>query len=92
MFTKCLWYALHCFNRAEEQSNPKVQLIPLLLQSLDLPDANIRCNVIGTFLAVAEGETPSRSLVSEHSSTLVASMLKNSMVSEMPTTVCLIFL
>ncbi|KIK08924.1 hypothetical protein K443DRAFT_671974 [Laccaria amethystina LaAM-08-1] len=66
-------------------------LIPLLLQSLDLPDANIRCNVIGTFLAVAEGETPSKSLVSEHSSTLVTSMLKNSMVSEMPTTKVRVF-
>lgn len=61
-------------------------LIPLLLQSLDLPDANIRSNVIGTFLAVAEGETPDKNLVSEHSSTLVTSMLKNSMVSEMATT------
>jgi len=92
MFTKCLWYALHCFNRTGEQSNLEVQLVPLLLQSLDLPDANIRCNAIGTFLAVAEGETPSRSLISEHSSTLVTSMLKNSMASGMPTTVCLIFL
>lgn len=62
-------------------------LIPLLLLGLDLPDANIRSNVIDTFLAAAEGEKPEKSLVSEHSVTLVNAMLKNSKISEMPSTV-----
>ncbi|PPQ72316.1 hypothetical protein CVT26_007273, partial [Gymnopilus dilepis] len=53
-------------------------LIPLLLRGLDLPDPEIRANIIDTFLAAAEGESPDHSLVSEHSVTLVNSMLKNS--------------
>ncbi|KAF8967720.1 ARM repeat-containing protein [Flammula alnicola] len=61
-------------------------LIPLLLRGLDLPDTNIRSNVIDTFLATAEGESPEKSLVSEHSVTLVKSMLKNSKVGEMTST------
>ncbi|KJA28181.1 hypothetical protein HYPSUDRAFT_130307 [Hypholoma sublateritium FD-334 SS-4] len=61
-------------------------LIPLLLRGLDLPDADIRSNVIDTFLAAAEGESPGKSLISEHSVTLVNSMLKNSKVGEMTST------
>ncbi|KAF9531685.1 RNAPII transcription regulator C-terminal-domain-containing protein [Crepidotus variabilis] len=59
-------------------------LIPLLLRGLDLPDADIRSNVIDTFLAAAEGETPESSIISEHSVTLANLMLKNSKVDEMP--------
>ncbi|KAF8159570.1 Dos2-interacting transcription regulator of RNA-Pol-II-domain-containing protein [Crassisporium funariophilum] len=61
-------------------------LIPLLLRGLDLPDVNIRSHVIDTFLTAAEGETPEKSLVSEHSATLVNSMLKNSKLAEMAST------
>jgi len=43
--------------------------------------------VINTFLAAAEGESPEKNLVSEHSSTLVNSMLKNSRIGELSTTV-----
>jgi DNA repair/transcription protein MET18/MMS19 len=63
--------------------NHRFQLIPLLLRGLDLPDAEIRGNVIDTFLAAAEGESPEKSLVSEHSVTLVNAMLRNSKVGEM---------
>lgn len=63
--------------------NHRFQLIPLLLRGLDLPDAEIRGNVIDTFLAAAEGESPEKSLVSEHSVTLVNAMLRNSKASEM---------
>ena len=62
--------------------NHRFQLIPLLLRGLDLPDAEIRGNVIDTFLAAAEGESPEKSLVSEHSVTLVNAMLRNSKVGE----------
>ncbi|KAF9480547.1 ARM repeat-containing protein [Pholiota conissans] len=62
------------------------QLIPLLLRGLDLPDADIRSNVIDTFLAAAEGDTSEKSLVSEHTVTLVNSMLRNSKVGEMTST------
>lgn len=62
--------------------NYRFQLIPLLLRGLDLPDAEIRGNVIDTFLAAAEGESPEKSLVSEHSVTLVNAMLRNSKVGE----------
>ena len=63
------------------------QLIPLLLRGLELPDNAIRNNVIDTFLAAAEGESPEKNLVSEHSSTLVTSMLKNSKLDELSSTV-----
>jgi hypothetical protein len=43
--------------------------------------------VIDTFLATAEGESPEKNLVSEHSSTLVNSMLKNSRLDELSWTV-----
>ncbi|RXW13567.1 hypothetical protein EST38_g12284 [Candolleomyces aberdarensis] len=59
-------------------------LIPLLIRGLDLPDPDIRRNVIETLLAAAEGETPEKSLVAEHASTLVNAMLKNCLVQEMP--------
>jgi len=58
-------------------------LIPLLLRGLDLPDPDIRGNIIDTFLAAAEGESPEKSLVSEHSVTLVNAMLRNSKVGDM---------
>lgn len=45
--------------------------------------------MIDTFLAAAEGDSSEHSLVSEHASTLVTSMLKNSMVEEMPSMVWL---
>lgn len=61
--------------------------MPLLLRGLDLPDIDIRANVIDTFLAAAEGDSPEQSIVSEHASTLVSAMLKNSLVQEMPSTV-----
>ncbi|KAF8074920.1 Dos2-interacting transcription regulator of RNA-Pol-II-domain-containing protein [Lyophyllum atratum] len=59
-------------------------LMPLLLRGLELPDFDIRADVIDTFLAAAEGDASEQSLVSEHASTLVTYMLKNSMASEMP--------
>ncbi|KDR80617.1 hypothetical protein GALMADRAFT_240958 [Galerina marginata CBS 339.88] len=61
-------------------------LVPLLLHGLELPDSEIRSNIIDTFLAAAEGESPESSLVSEHSVTLVNSMLKNCAVSETSST------
>jgi len=57
-------------------------LIPLLLRGLDLPDVDIRGNVIETLIAVAEDESPEKNIVSEHSATLVNLMLKNSKVEE----------
>lgn len=59
-------------------------LIPLLLRGLELPDTNIRSNVIDTFLAAAEGDSPESSLVASHAPTLVTLMLKNSNAAEMP--------
>lgn len=63
------------------------KLIPLLIRGLDLPDPEIRRNVIETLLAAADGESPEKSLVAEHASTLVNAMLKNCLVSEMPSSV-----
>ncbi|TFY77934.1 hypothetical protein EWM64_g6077 [Hericium alpestre] len=66
-------------------------LLPLLLRGLDLPDSEIRANVIETFLSAARGDVESNakaskegSLVSGHASTLVSTMLKNSSAREMP--------
>ena len=63
------------------------QLIPFLLRGLELKDADIRANVIDTFIAAAEGETEEKSIVAEHSTALVILMLKNSKVEEMPVVV-----
>ncbi|KAG5647524.1 hypothetical protein DXG03_009461 [Asterophora parasitica] len=59
-------------------------LMPLLLRGLDLPDFEIRADVIDTLLAAAEGDASEQGLVSEHASTLVNIMLKNSMADDMP--------
>ena len=62
--------------------------MPLLLRGLDLPDSEIRANVIDTLLAVADPSAKSNnSTISEHASSLVATMLKNSMVRDMPSAV-----
>ncbi|KAJ3862033.1 ARM repeat-containing protein [Lentinula novae-zelandiae] len=57
-------------------------LIPLLVRGLDLPDHDIRCQVIDTFLAVSEGDSPD--IVSDHAPSLITTMLKNSSVENMP--------
>lgn len=57
--------------------------MPLLLRGLDLPDPEIRANVIDTLLATADTETKNPT-ISEHASGLVHTMLKNSMVTEQP--------
>ncbi|PBK99659.1 ARM repeat-containing protein [Armillaria gallica] len=59
-------------------------LIPLLLRGLDLPDESIHANVIDTFIAAAEGDTPEQSLVAEHVPSLISKMLKNSSLRDMP--------
>lgn len=65
-----------------------LQLMPLLLRGLNLPDAEIRTNVIDTLLTVADpASKTSGSIVAEHASSLVATMLKNSMVRQMPSVV-----
>jgi DNA repair/transcription protein MET18/MMS19 len=63
--------------------------MPLFLRGLELPDAEIRASVIDTFLAAAEGDPSDsdESLVSEHASTLVSTMLKNCLLEEMPSMV-----
>jgi DNA repair/transcription protein MET18/MMS19 len=64
------------------------QLMPLLLRGLDLPDSEIRANVIDTLLAVADPEAKtSNSIVSEHAASLVSTMLRNSLVKDMPSVV-----
>ena len=64
--------------------------MPLLLRGLDLPDAEIRVNVIDTLLAVADPTAKnSNDIVSEHASSLVATMLKNGTARDMPSVVCL---
>jgi DNA repair/transcription protein MET18/MMS19 len=61
--------------------------MPLFLRGLELPDAEIRASVIDTFLAAAEGDPSEESLVAEHASTLVSTMLKNCMLEGMPSMV-----
>lgn len=63
--------------------------MPLLLRGLDLPDADIRANVIDTLLAAADStpESKENAVVSEHAASLVATMLKNCMVKEIPSAV-----
>jgi hypothetical protein len=66
--------------------------MPLLLRGLDLPDFDIRANVIATLLAAAVGEKDKNqdgesSVVSEHANTLTTAMLKNSMIVHAPSVV-----
>jgi len=65
-------------------------LMPLLLRGLDLPDADIRANVIDTFLVTAGSnfavQDQENSVISEHAASLVSTMLRNAMVHEMPST------
>jgi len=58
-------------------------LVPLLLRALELPDNDIKANVIDTFLVTTERD-PSEDVVSEHALTLVSAMLKNILVQDMP--------
>lgn len=62
--------------------------MPLLLRGLDLPDTEIRANVIDTFVSAVGGEPAEQKIISEHASTLVHAMLKNSSATEMHSTVC----
>ncbi|KZT07275.1 ARM repeat-containing protein [Laetiporus sulphureus 93-53] len=69
-------------------------LMPLLLRGLDLPDTEIRASVMDTLLAAAEqkdadskdkGKVSSADgVIAEHASSLVATMLRNCIVVEMP--------
>ncbi|OCH91496.1 ARM repeat-containing protein [Obba rivulosa] len=65
-------------------------LLPLLLRGLDLPDPEIRVSVINTLLAAAQpgsgghAAAKEKNALSEHATNLVTTMLKNSMVQEMP--------
>ncbi|CDO69761.1 hypothetical protein BN946_scf184766.g6 [Trametes cinnabarina] len=61
-------------------------LLPLLLRGLDLPDNEIRASVIDTLQAAAtsSGKEENNSLLAEHTSSLVSTMLKNSLASNMP--------
>ena len=64
-----------------------LQLMPLLLRGLDLPDHEIRASVIDTLLSVADPASKPNTIVAEHASSLVKVMLKNSLFSEMPSVV-----
>ncbi|KAI1791817.1 ARM repeat-containing protein [Ganoderma leucocontextum] len=59
-------------------------LMPLLLRGLDLPDNEIRAGVIDTLQAAATSGDNDNDVVSEHAASLVSTMLKNSLVSQMP--------
>jgi hypothetical protein len=61
--------------------------MPLLLRGLDLSDLEVRANVIDTFISAVGSESNEHSAVSEHASTLVFAMLKNSVASEVPSIV-----
>lgn len=61
--------------------------MPLLLRGLDLPDYEIRVNVMQTLLAVTDNASKENSFVVEHASSLVSTMLRNSMVEHMPAVV-----
>ncbi len=63
--------------------------MPLLLRGLDLPDAEIRANIIDTLLATADTTAEKNTTVSEHAASLVSTMLKNSMFKDSPSVVSL---
>ncbi|KAG6821481.1 hypothetical protein H0H93_010205 [Arthromyces matolae] len=59
-------------------------LMPLLLRGLELPDYNIRADIIETLLAAAQGDASDHDLITEHAPALATYMLKNSLVQDMP--------
>jgi DNA repair/transcription protein MET18/MMS19 len=62
-----------------------------LLRALDLPDEDLRADVIDILTAAAEGDVQEPNVMAEHASTLVSAMLKNAHVQNMPSTVRLQF-
>jgi DNA repair/transcription protein MET18/MMS19 len=61
--------------------------MPLLIRGLDLPDHDIQANIINTLADATEGNPEESSIMAEHASTLVSTMLKNTMFHEMPSVV-----
>ena len=61
--------------------------MPLLLRSLDLPDHEIRANVIDILQAVADPSSKENSAITEHASSIVNNMLRNCLVDKMPSVV-----
>ena len=63
--------------------------MPLLLRGLDLPDNDIRAGVIDTLQATATSDDQSKDsgVVSQHAVSLASTMLKNSLVTQMPSAV-----
>ncbi|EGN92276.1 hypothetical protein SERLA73DRAFT_99542 [Serpula lacrymans var. lacrymans S7.3] len=59
-------------------------LMPLLIRCLDLPDPDVRSNVINCLDAVLEGTSKDVEAVSEYASTIVSTVLKNCMRDQMP--------
>ncbi|EJD43759.1 ARM repeat-containing protein [Auricularia subglabra TFB-10046 SS5] len=63
------------------------QLMPMLIRGLDLPDSNLRLNVIETLLSAARDESSDPGILSERATTLAETMLKiaaSGSVSEAP--------
>jgi DNA repair/transcription protein MET18/MMS19 len=65
--------------------------MPSLIRCLDLPDIEIRAEVIDIFISSIGNDSTEHSFISEHASTLVSIMLKNSMISEASSTVRNVF-
>jgi DNA repair/transcription protein MET18/MMS19 len=61
--------------------------MPLLLRALELPDNDLRANVIDTLTSSSENRLQEPEFISEHASTLLSAMLKNSLVKEVPSAV-----
>lgn len=53
--------------------------MPYLLRGIELSDEDMRTNVINTLISVAEEESAGEAdIMAEHSTTIIASLLKNS--------------
>ncbi|KAF9508163.1 hypothetical protein BS47DRAFT_1350735 [Hydnum rufescens UP504] len=53
-------------------------IMPFLLRGLDVPDEEMRANIINTLNAVAKDESSSQvNVISEHASTIVTALLRN---------------
>ena len=64
--------------------------MPLLLRGLDLPESNMRIDVIETLQSAAQDMITSQSIratVSEHAPSLVTAMVKNSWAQEQQSSV-----
>lgn len=56
--------------------------MPLFILGLDLPDVEMRANVIEALVALAKEDTSQTSPLTDHASTVISTLLRNALPGE----------